>query len=108
MLKIYDAANHIDAQLVLDELLGADIEAVMKGQFLSSGAGELPPTGMVTLWVVDESQEAKAKDVIIDLESRRQSCGPAQDCTGCGETVEGNFACCWNCGTMLPNYSKSF
>ncbi len=108
MIKIYDAANHIDAQLALDELLAADIEAIMKGQFLSGGAGELPPSGLVTLWVLDESFEDKAKAVITEYENRNQSCAPAQDCAGCGERVEGNFACCWNCGAELPEISKSF
>jgi len=50
VLKVYDAENQIDAQLALDALQSADIEVVMKGQFLSGAAGELPRVSLPCGW----------------------------------------------------------
>ncbi len=108
MLKVYDAENQIDAQLALDALQSAEIEVVMKGQFLSGAAGELPASGLVTLWVVDPDSESKARDIIADYESRKHLSGPPQECPGCSEMIDGNFVCCWNCGEELPETSKRF
>jgi len=106
--KIYDAENQVDAQLALDALQSAEIEVVMKGQFLSGAAGELPASGLVTLWVVDPKLENKARDIIADYESRKHLSGPPQKCPGCSEMIDGNFVCCWNCGEELPEISKTF
>ena len=108
MLKVYDAENQIDAQLALDALQSAEIEVVMKGQFLSGAAGELPASGLVTLWVVDPDSESKARDIIADYESRKHLSGPPQECPGCSEMIDGNFVCCWNCGEELLEISKRF
>ena len=108
MLKVYDAENQIDAQLALDALQSAEIEVVMKGQFLSGAAGELPASGLVTLWVVDPDSESKARDIIAEYESRKHLSGPPQECPGCSEMIDGNFVCCWNCGEELPEISKRF
>jgi len=108
VLKVYDAENQIDAQLALDALQSAEIEVVMKGQFLSGAAGELPASGLVTLWVVDPNSEDKARDIIADYESRKYLSGPPQKCPACSEMIDGNFVCCWNCGEELPEISKRF
>lgn len=108
MLQVYDAENQIDAQLALDALQSAGIEVVMKGQFLSGAAGELPASGLVTLWVVNPEFEEQAKDIIADYESRKRHSGPPQTCPNCSEMIDGNFVCCWNCGEELPQIAKSF
>ncbi len=108
MLKLYEAENHIDAQLAMDTLLSEDIEVVMKGHFLSGASGELPASGLVTLWLVEPSNEARARVIIDEYEAHKRHVAPPQDCPDCGETVEGNFACCWSCGAQLPEISKSF
>lgn len=108
MLKIYEAENNIDAQLVMDALQAEDLEVIIKGQLLAGAAGDLPAAGLVTLWLVHDDFEQKAKDIIAEYESNQNHCGPAQDCSKCGEIVEGNFDSCWNCGAMLPMVSKKF
>lgn len=108
MLQIYDAEHQIDAQLAFDELQSSGIEVVMKGQFLSGAAGELPASGLVTLWLLNPDDEEQARAIIAEYESRKRHSGPPQQCTDCSEMVEGNFLCCWNCGAELPKISKSF
>lgn len=57
MKTIYHAANVIDAQLVVDMLAAAGIQAHVQGAFLSGGIGELPAGEMVRVWVADEDAE---------------------------------------------------
>ncbi|MFA6985112.1 MAG: DUF2007 domain-containing protein [Arenimonas sp.] len=57
MKQVYNAANPIDAQLVVDLLASAGIGAFIQGQFLSGGVGELPAGEMVRVWVADEDVE---------------------------------------------------
>lgn len=58
MKQVYNAANPIDAQLVVDLLASAGIGAFIQGQFLSGGVGELPAGEMVRVWVADEDVES--------------------------------------------------
>lgn len=100
MMRIYEAANLIDAQLAMDELRAGGLHVVMKGQYLSGGIGELPPTGLVSLWV-SPLQEDRARDLIVDYEQSRQTENAPVNCSGCGEVIEGNFSHCWSCGGFL-------
>lgn len=58
MVPVYDADNLIDAQLVLDLLLDAGLQAHVSGAALSGGVGELPVSGLVKVWVRDDQAEA--------------------------------------------------
>jgi len=108
MLKIYDAENQLDAQLILDDLLSAGMEALIKGQFLSGAAGELPAAGLITVWLLNEEDESKGRAMVDEFESRKNHVSPPQKCPGCSESIEGNFVVCWNCGSDLPEISVSF
>lgn len=108
MLKLYEAENQFDAQLLLDKLLSADIEAVMKGQFLSGAIGELPAAGLITVWLVHEADEQKGRVMVAEFEAHKRHVSPPQKCPACTEQIEGNFAVCWNCGGDLPEIAKSF
>jgi len=108
MLKIYDAENHLDAQLAMDTLQSAGLEVVMKGQFLSGAAGELPPTGLITLWLCEPAHEQQARSLVAEYETRKNHVAPPQKCPACDEMIEGNFVCCWSCGAQLPDTFKSF
>lgn len=108
MLKLYEAENQFDAQLVLDKLLAADIEAVMKGQFLSGAIGELPTSGLITVWLVHEEDESKGQVIVEEFESHKRHFSPPQKCPACAELIEGNFSLCWNCGGELPEIAKNF
>ena len=42
MKRVYQAANHIQAHMVMHVLEQAGVHAHVQGEFLQSGAGELP------------------------------------------------------------------
>ena len=57
MKQAYQAANPIDAQLVVDLLASEGIGAFVQGQYLSGGIGELPAGELMRVWVGDEDLE---------------------------------------------------
>jgi hypothetical protein len=69
MKQAYHAANPVDAQLVVDLLASAGIDAFVQGQFLSGGVGELPAGELLRVWVADEEVE-RARACIADRETQ--------------------------------------
>ena len=101
MIRVYDAENIIDAQLALDELRAGGLDALIKGQHLMGGAGELPLSGVVSVWITVDQHEQRALDLIKEYEAGKKVQQPDQICPSCKETIEGNFGRCWNCNQLL-------
>lgn len=72
MKTVYEAANSVDAHIVLNMLRARGFEGEVSGDFLQSGAGELQAFGAVSVWVVDEDYEA-ARKVVLDWQSSAAS-----------------------------------
>ncbi len=102
MLRIYEAENIIDAQLALDELRAGGLDAFIKGQHLAGGAGELPLTGVISVWITIPQHEQRARDIIMEFEAGKKEERPARECINCSEMIEGNFGRCWNCNSIIP------
>ncbi|MFY2763515.1 putative signal transducing protein [Arenimonas sp. MALMAid1274] len=66
MTPAYDADSALDAQLVADLLTGAGIAAHVFGAALSGAVGELPPGGLVRVWIEDDSRLTEAQALIHD------------------------------------------
>jgi hypothetical protein len=71
MQRVYQAANHIQAHMVMHVLQQAGIDAHVQGEFLQSGAGELPLGNLVAVAVPDEDV-ALAREIIEDWEKLMQ------------------------------------
>ena len=91
----------------LRELLEANhIPCFMKNEHLIGGVGEIPPLECwPELWIVEDFQLEKAR-VLVEAFVRADGMadrapGPDWRCEGCGETIEGQFTECWNCGTSM-------
>lgn len=64
-------------------------------------AGEVPYTQVYPeLWVLNNGDEPRARAIIKDYQEKSADAPVAPDwtCPKCGETVEGIFTECWNCG----------
>ncbi|MGH8236853.1 MAG: DUF2007 domain-containing protein [Steroidobacteraceae bacterium] len=66
MQRVYQALNNIQAHMVMHVLEQAGVHAQVQGEFLQSGAGELP-VGLVGVAVADEDVEL-AREVIDEWE----------------------------------------
>ena len=74
------------------------IACLIKNDQLSGGLGEIPFLDCLPeLWVVRDEDLARAEALFETIEST-----PAERedwrCPQCGETNEGQFAACWQCG----------
>ena len=101
MKQVYIAADIADAQMCKDYLEACSIAVIIKGEFLSGAAGELPVNAYPTLWVVDERDYDLALSKVKIYESRDprdQIFQSSWTCEGCGEHIEAQFTQCWHCG----------
>ena len=64
----YDAATNIEAHLVMHQLQQAGVEAMIEGEYLQGGIGELAAMGNVRVMVNDRDME-EARKIIADWES---------------------------------------
>jgi hypothetical protein len=71
MQRVYQAANHIQAHMVMHILQQAGVPAHVQGEYLQSGAGELPLGNLVGVVVADEDV-AVAREIISDWEKLMQ------------------------------------
>ncbi|MBB6093351.1 hypothetical protein HNQ60_002229 [Povalibacter uvarum] len=69
MKRIYQAANNIEAHMLVHLLEQEGIQAHVEGEHLQSGAGELPLGGLAAVAVADEDVDA-ARAIIRDWEAR--------------------------------------
>lgn len=77
MKRIYQAANNIEAHMIVHLLDQAGIRAHVEGEHLQSGAGELPLGGLVAVSVADEDAEA-ARGIVLEWEARTAPADSAQ------------------------------
>jgi hypothetical protein len=99
--------DHIDFTIVghLQTLLEAEgIKTEIRNLNASSAAGAVPIAQVYPeLWVLDNADEARAKEIVREYRNEEESTPTAPDwtCPVCKERVEGVFSECWNCGTPL-------
>ena len=87
MQRVYQASNHIEAHMVMHVLEQAGVHAHVQGEFLQSGAGELPLGNLVGVAVADEDV-ALAREIISDWEKlMREPAAEGEE--GAGEEESG-------------------
>ena len=72
MKRVFEAANHIQAHMVMHVLEQAGVPALVQGEYLQGGAGELPLGNLVGVAVADEDVEI-AREIISDWEKLMNS-----------------------------------
>lgn len=99
MQRIYEAANRIEAQFLVDYLDRYLISAVVFGDYLSGAIGELPVI-YPTVWILEDTDLERAEALLARflLEQSRKVAESTWICPNCHERVEGGFDLCWNCG----------
>jgi hypothetical protein len=88
-LEIHHLKNVLEA---------AGIRCWIRNELLARLAGEIPFTEVsLELHLVDESDRPRA-EALREVWRRPPAPGPTWTCPGCGESIEGQFGACWNCG----------
>ena len=95
-IKLYTAADIIEAQLVQKLLASEGITTSLKNENLQSGVGELPFVEMwPELWLLDFHHVDRARQVLKEFVDRNTA--PDWVCTTCNEQNPGSFEICWIC-----------
>ena len=97
MKKLTSAESLITINHYKNLLASEGIPTEVRNQHLGSIMGEVPFfETWPQLWVVNDLDYDRAKQLIdtVDAESPAES----WKCEHCGESNEGQFAACWNCG----------
>lgn len=76
MIVIYDAANGVEAHMILHLLQQSGIKGQVDGEYLQGAMGGLPATGNVRVTVMPQDVE-EAKKIIAEWESIRPPDAPA-------------------------------
>lgn len=100
--QVHIAKHAPEAHLVKGYLESLGIVAVVRGEFLTGGWGELP-VDVCSVWVEDEAQYERAEQAVREFLSgalAREHRGRDWRCPYCGEHLEGQFTRCWNCGAI--------
>ena len=100
MKRLQQAPNLALATLWADMLSGVGVLATVQRAWAGSIVGELPPDqSLPEIWLQDEGQFEQAGLLLRQWQNR-----PHHHwlCTGCGESVDGPFEQCWNCGQLRP------
>jgi hypothetical protein len=98
MKRLLQAPNLALATLWADQLCSAGIDASVQRAFASSIAGQIPPDqALPEVWVHEDAEHGRASALLHELSHRPHL---HWLCHGCGESVDGPFEQCWNCGAM--------
>ena len=101
MKKLTEADNNIQAQFIVDHISAAGIRCHSNGKYLQGAVGELPALHGPAIWIEDEQQFDKAKEILSAVLSEPQQSQFYQDdwkCPECSEVLEAVFTQCWQCG----------
>ena len=102
MKRLFSAnafADEATLQALKSMLEAEGIACVVRNELLSIAKGEVPPPECVPeLWIVEDKDGAKAKEILDDWRGSVAEPHASWVCTHCKETNEGQFTACWKCG----------
>lgn len=96
MKIVYSAPNISMVSIFQNILEGHGIRCWLKNEFLSAGIGELPPNECWPQLCVEDDSYLEAKGIVDEALSEKEMRG--WQCASCGESIDGQFTECWNCG----------
>lgn len=104
MKQIHTAKHALEAHVIKGFLESQGIKAVVRGEMLTSGWGDLP-VDLCSVWIADDAQFDQADRLLVAFLKgtlARELGAHGWQCPDCSEMLEGQFAECWNCGARRP------
>jgi hypothetical protein len=98
MKKIGGSIDNVAIGYIVSMLEQADIEFVIRNQYLSGALGELPVMECwPEIWIVNDTDYEEAMEIARVATATLTDQDGSWQCR-CGESNEGQFASCWKCG----------
>lgn len=104
MKPIHTARHVTEAHLICGYLQSQGVNALVRGEYLAGGIGELP-AGLCKVWIADDAEFARADRLLqafLRGEAARLHDTAGWRCPQCNEDIEGQFTDCWQCGAPRP------
>lgn len=103
MKRVYSSDNPLIVAYLKQVLEASHIPCLTRNEYLQGGSGELPPIECwPELWILEDFQQDRAKALVEATLAVDAHPGPGWRCPGCGESLEGQFTACWQCGAERP------
>lgn len=101
MKVVYSASNLVMVAHYRSLLESHGLPSRIRNEFLGGAAGKLPPVECWPQLCVEDHLEARARELLkAAMQATPAGEGqPAWTCGGCGESIEGQFTECWQCGS---------
>lgn len=104
MRPLYNARHAAEAHLIRGYLESQGVDAIIRGEFLASGIGDLP-ADVCKVWVINDDDFTRADALLrqfLQGEAARDHAHEHWRCGRCHEAIEGQFTACWQCGGVRP------
>jgi hypothetical protein len=99
MKRLHSAKDPLMIGHLKNVLATFGIKCVARNGDLISAAGELPPVECwPELWVLEDEHFGRAQTILKKTLAPLHAVKKPWHCGGCGESIEGQFSECWNCG----------
>jgi hypothetical protein len=103
MQRLCTASSLQEAELIVDTLARAGIEARVLNELAAGMVGQIPfSQSLPEIWVLADELDSAGR--VLEEFRRRQREGQVEGnirCTTCGEESPANFELCWNCRSDL-------
>ncbi|PIE89833.1 MAG: hypothetical protein CR997_09155 [Acidobacteria bacterium] len=98
MYTVYSSQDQLLISHLKNLLDQHGIVSVLEQMHLQGAMGELPMTAWPRIRVPDREQAKKARSLIKNALQPGPKLHEVWICSSCGETIEGQFTQCWQCG----------
>lgn len=106
MKRIHSLNDALLAGQLRNLLQSRDITCELRNLELRTGMGEIPLAECwIELWIGDDAREDEALELIRGTAAPPEGTAP-WTCPDCGETLEGQFDACWQCGGAAPGQAS--
>ena len=104
MKIVYSSNDFLMVGHLKNLLENQGIACILKNEHVSNLPAFIPACEIYPeIWVIDESRNVEAKNVIEEaLHSNNTSEGASWECPNCNEVMEPQFSECWSCGESKP------
>lgn len=96
--SLYEAADPVEARIVVNLLEAHGIACRVMGQFGWGGRGDLPINVYPRLHLQNPSDRPRATALLREYQQQDDGGDDAWRCKKCGETSGERFDACWQCG----------
>ena len=99
MVKVMVSQSLVEIEALKARLEEVGIPCLVKNQYTSSLAGEVPFAEVFPeLWVTRDEDVSRAKELLQQWRDAESAPGPAWTCRQCGERHDSQYTECWKCG----------